>query len=307
MDLTGKVAIVTGSGQGLGLAYARALAEAGAAVVVNDVAEDRAEKAAAEIAEAGGRALAVPVAVGTTEAAQTLVDHAVDTFGRLDAIVTNAGILRDKVLWNMSDDDFDAVIHVHLRGTFTCVREAVKHFRAAGHGGRVVLAGSPAGQRGNFGQTNYAAAKAGIAAMARTWAMECAKAGITVNAVIPNAATAMTETIPFLAPYVQELKQGEPIPSVVRRAASFGGPEDVAGLIVFLASDESAGITGQCIGIGGDRLSLWSHPSEIRSAFLDGGWTAEAIAEAFDSSIGEQLETYGIPLPKIPTTQKKPA
>ncbi|WP_327118051.1 SDR family oxidoreductase [Nocardia sp. NBC_01730] len=307
MDLTGKVAIVTGSGQGLGLAYAKALADVGAAVVVNDVAEDRAEKAAAEIAEAGGRALAVPVAVGTTEAAQTLVGHAVDTFGRLDVIVTNAGILRDKVLWNMSDDDFDAVIHVHLRGTFTCVREAVKHFRAAGHGGRVVLAGSPAGQRGNFGQTNYAAAKAGIAAMARTWAMECAKAGVTVNAVIPNAATAMTETIPFLAPYVEGMKQGEPIPSIVRRAASFGGPEDVAGLIVFLASDESAGITGQCIGIGGDRLSLWSHPSEIRSAFLDGGWTAEAIAEAFDSSIGEQLETYGIPLPKIPTTQKKPA
>ncbi|MEV2221659.1 SDR family NAD(P)-dependent oxidoreductase [Nocardia vinacea] len=305
MDLTGKVAIVTGSGQGLGLAYAKALAAAGAAVVVNDVATDRAEKAAAEIAETGGRALAVPVAVGTTEAAQTLVAAAVDAFGRLDAMVTNAGILRDKVLWNMSDDDFDAVIHVHLRGTFTCVREAVKHFRQAGHGGRVVLAGSPAGQRGNFGQTNYAAAKAGIAAMARTWAMECAKAGVTVNAIIPNAATAMTETIPFLAPYVEGMKNGEPIPSVVRRAASFGTPEDVAGLVVFLASDASAGITGQCIGIGGDRLSLWSHPSEIRSAFLDGGWTADAIAEAFDSSIGEQLETYGIPLPKIPTTAQQ--
>ncbi|MFE9323938.1 SDR family oxidoreductase [Nocardia sp. NPDC052278] len=305
MDLTGKVAIVTGSGQGLGLAYAKALAAAGASVVVNDVAADRAEKAAAEIAETGGRALAVPVAVGTTEAARTLVAAAVDAFGRLDAMVTNAGILRDKVLWNMSDDDFDAVIHVHLRGTFTCVREAVKHFRLAGHGGRVVLAGSPAGQRGNFGQTNYAAAKAGIAAMARTWAMECAKAGVTVNAIIPNAATAMTETIPFLAPYVEGMKNGEPIPSVVRRAASFGTPEDVAGLVVFLASDASADITGQCIGIGGDRLSLWSHPSEIRSAFLDGGWTADAIAEAFDSSIGEQLETYGIPLPKIPTTAQQ--
>ena len=307
MDLSGKVAIVTGSGQGLGLAYAKALADAGAAVVINDVAEDRAEKAAAEIAESGGRAITVPVAVGTTEAAQTLVDQAVDAFGRLDAIITNAGILRDKVLWNMSDDDFDAVIHVHLRGTFTCVREAVKHFRRAGHGGRVVLTGSPAGQRGNFGQTNYAAAKAGIAAMARTWAMECAKAGVTVNAIVPNAATAMTETIPFLAPYVEGMKNGEPIPSVVRRAASFGTPEDVAGLVVFLASDDSAGITGQCIGIGGDRLSLWSHPTEIRSAFLDGGWTADAIADAFDSSVGEQLETYGIPLPKIPTTQKKPA
>ncbi|WP_063044653.1 SDR family NAD(P)-dependent oxidoreductase [Nocardia pseudovaccinii] len=305
MDLTGKVAIVTGSGQGLGLAYAKALAAVGASVVVNDVAADRAEKAAAEITETGGRALAVPVAVGTTEAAQTLVAAAVDAFGRLDAMVTNAGILRDKVLWNMSDDDFDAVIHVHLRGTFTCVREAVRHFRQAGHGGRVVLAGSPAGQRGNFGQTNYAAAKAGIAAMARTWAMECAKAGVAVNAIIPNAATAMTETIPFLAPYVEGMKNGEPIPSVVRRAASFGTPEDVAGLVVFLASDASADITGQCIGIGGDRLSLWSHPSEIRSAFLDGGWTADAIAEAFDSSIGEQLETYGIPLPKIPTTAQQ--
>ncbi|WP_216901063.1 SDR family oxidoreductase [Nocardia alni] len=307
MDLTGNVAIVTGSGQGLGLAYAKALAAAGAAVVVNDVVADNAEKAAADIAEAGGRAIAVPVAVGTADAAQTLVSRAVEEFGRLDTVVTNAGILRDKVLWNMADEDFDAVIHVHLRGTFTCVREAVRHFREAGHGGRVVLAGSPAGQRGNFGQTNYAAAKAGIAAMARTWAMECARAGVTVNAIIPNAATAMTETIPFLAPYVEGLKKGGPFPSVVRRAASFGTPEDVAGLVVFLASPASDGITGQCIGIGGDRLSLWSHPTEISSAFHDGGWSADDIAEAFTSTVGERPETYGIPLPNIPTTQHKSA
>jgi len=302
MELAGKAAIVTGAGQGLGLAYAKALASAGASVIVNDVIAGHAEKAATEIEEAGGRAVAVPLAVGTTAAAQALVREATGRFGRLDAIVSNAGILRDKVLWNMSDEDFDAVIHVHLRGTFTCVREAVKHFRAAGHGGRVILAGSPAGQRGNFGQTNYAAAKAGIAAMARTWAMECARANVTVNAVIPNAATAMTETIPFLAPYAQALRAGEPIPSVVRRAASFGPPEDVAGLIVYLASDAAAGVTGQCIGIGGDRLSLWSHPTEIRSAFRDGGWTADAIAEAFGSSVGEQQETYGISLPQLPTT-----
>jgi NAD(P)-dependent dehydrogenase (short-subunit alcohol dehydrogenase family) len=303
MDLSGKVAVITGSGQGLGLAYARALADAGAAVVVNDIDEANVEKAVAAIQESGGRAVAEAVGVGSTEAAAALVQRAVDEFGRLDVMVTNAGILRDKVLWNMSDDDFDAVIRVHLRGTFTCAREAVKHFRAAGEGGRLILAGSPAGQRGNFGQTNYAAAKAGIAAMARTWAMECAKAKVTVNAVVPNAATAMTETIPFLAPYVEGMRRGEPIPSVVRRAASFGGPEDVAGLVVFLASDASAELTGQCIGIGGDRLSLWSHPTEIRSAFRDGGWDADAIAEAFGSSIGEQLESYGIPLPKIPTTE----
>jgi NAD(P)-dependent dehydrogenase (short-subunit alcohol dehydrogenase family) len=306
MDLSGKVAIITGSGQGLGLAYAKALAAVGAAVVVNDVNAENAEKAAAEILAEGGRATAIPVAVGTTEAAQALVEGATGEFGRLDIIVTNAGILRDRVLWNMSDEDFDAVLHVHLRGTFTCVREAMKYFREAGEGGRVILAGSPAGQRGNFGQTNYAAAKAGIAAMARTWAMECAKAGVTVNAIIPNAATAMTETIPFLAPYAEALKRGEAIPAVVRRAASFGTPEDVAGLVVFLASDAAAGVTGQCIGIGGDRLSLWSHPTEVSSAFLDGGWSADAIADAFASTIGERPQTYGIPLPKIPTTEKTP-
>jgi NAD(P)-dependent dehydrogenase (short-subunit alcohol dehydrogenase family) len=161
----------------------------------------------------------------------------------------------------------------------------------------LILAGSPAGQRGNFGQTNYAAAKAGIAAMARTWAMELARAEVTVNAIVPNAVTAMTASVPFLAPYAEMVERGEPIPSKIRRAISFGTPEDCAGLVVFLASDAASAITGQCIGIGGDRLSLWSHPSEIKSAFNDGGWTADAIADAFSSTVGEVLETYGIAPP----------
>jgi NAD(P)-dependent dehydrogenase (short-subunit alcohol dehydrogenase family) len=303
MDITGKVAVVTGAGQGLGLAYAKALADAGAAVVVNDVQQESADAAVEAITASGGRAVAEVVPVGTTEAAERLVGRALQAFGRLDVMVTNAGVLRDRVLWNMTDEDFDTVVHVHLRGTFTCVREAARHFRTQGEGGRVILAGSPAGQRGNFGQTNYAAAKAGIVAMARTWAMELAKAGVTVNAVIPNAATAMTETIPFLAPYVDLMAQGLPVPSVVRRAASFGTPEDVAGLVVYLASEASADVTGQAIGIGGDRLSLWSHPTEIRSAFLDGGWTADAVAEAFRSTVGESLESYGIPMPVLPELQ----
>jgi NAD(P)-dependent dehydrogenase (short-subunit alcohol dehydrogenase family) len=303
VDLSGKVAVVTGSGQGLGAAYARALAAAGAAVVVNDVNAEAAAATVADITAAGGSAVPEVVGVGTTQAARALVDRAVQTFGRLDVMVTNAGILRDKVLWNLTDDDFDAVVHVHLRGTFTCAREAVRQFREQGQGGRLILAGSPAGQRGNFGQTNYAAAKAGIAAFARTWAMECARAGVTVNAVIPNAATAMTRTIPFLAPYVEAMERGEPIPAVVRRAASFGTADDVAPLVVYLASDAAAGVTGQCIGIGGDRLSLWSHPEEVRSAFRDGGWDADAIADAYPATVGEVPQTFGIPLPKLPTTQ----
>jgi NAD(P)-dependent dehydrogenase (short-subunit alcohol dehydrogenase family) len=301
MNLAGKVAVVTGSGQGLGLAYAKALASAGAAVVINDVNAEAAESAVKEITAAGGRAVAEVVPVGDTEAADALVARAVDAFGRLDVMCTNAGILRDRVLWKMSDDDFDAVVKVHLRGTFTCVRAAAVHMRERGEGGRIIVAGSPAGQRGNFGQTNYAAAKAGIAAMVRTWAMELAKAGIAVNAVVPNAATAMTKTIPVFAPYIEALEtEGTPLPGWMRKSVGFGTAEDVAGLVVFLASDASAGVTGQCIGIGGDKLSLWSHPQEISVAYHDGGWSADAIAAAWSTSVGSTPETYGIPAPVIP-------
>lgn len=299
MDISGKVAVVTGSGQGLGFAYAAALAAAGASVVINDVDEAKVSEAVSRIEAAGGEATGAAVAVGDAEAADALVATAVDAFGRLDAMVTNAGILRDRTLWNMSDEDFDAVVEVHLRGTFTCARAAAVHFREAGEGGRLILAGSPAGQRGNFGQTNYAAAKAGIAAMARTWAMELARAEVTVNAVIPNAVTAMTATVPFLAPYAELVEKGEPIPSEIRRSISFGTPEDCAGLVVYLASDAASGVTGQCIGIGGDRLSLWSHPTEVRSAFQDGGWSADDIASVFPTTVGERLETFGIAPPDL--------
>jgi NAD(P)-dependent dehydrogenase (short-subunit alcohol dehydrogenase family) len=300
MDLSGKVSVITGSGRGLGLAYARALAAHGSAVVVNDVDEAAAKAAAEEIVAAGGRAVAEVGAVGDTETAERLVERAVSEFGRLDVMCTNAGILRDRVLWKMSDEDFDAVIKVHLRGTFTCVRAAVRHMREREGGGRVIVAGSPAGQRGNFGQTNYAAAKAGIAAMVRTWAMECAKAGVTVNAVVPNAATAMTKTIPAFAPYIEALeKDGVPLPDTLRKGVGFGTAEDVAGLVVFLASDAAAGVTGQCVGIGGDKLSLWSHPQEISVAYRDGGWSAEDIALAWPTSVGARPETYGIPAPDL--------
>ena len=300
MILTNKVAVVTGSGRGLGLAYAKALAAAGAAVVVNDVDADAAHAAVKEIDDAGGRAVAEVAAVGTTEAAETLVQRAVDAFGRLDIMVTNAGVLRDRVLWKMTDDDFDTVVQVHLRGTFTCARAAVNRMREQGEGGRIIVAGSPAGQRGNFGQTNYAAAKAGIAAMVRTWAMELAKAGITANAVIPVAATAMTRTIPAFADHVAALEEnGTPLPDALRKGEGFGTPEDVAPLLVFLASDAAADVTGQCIGIGGDKLSLWSHPQEVSVAYADGGWSADAIAAAWPVTVGRTPETVGIPAPRI--------
>jgi len=301
MDLGGKVAVVTGAGRGLGLAYATALARAGASVVVNDADENSAAGAAERITAAGGRAVSVASAVGIGETADALVGAATESFGRLDILVTNAGVLRDRVLWKMTDDDFDTVIGVHLRGTFTCARAAVRHWRSAGSAGRLILVGSPAGQRGNFGQTNYAAAKAGIAAMARTWSLECAKAGITVNAIIPVAATAMTETIPAFAPYVSAWSErGEALPAWLRAGEGFGTPDDAAGLVVFLASDAAEGITGQCVGIGGDRLTLWSHPTEIAAAFRDGGWGADAIADVWPTALAPHEQTSGIPAPGGP-------
>ncbi|MET3984505.1 SDR family NAD(P)-dependent oxidoreductase [Streptomyces sp. PvR034] len=301
MDLQGKVAVVTGSGRGLGLAYAQALAAAGAAVVVNDVDADAVDAAVAAITSRAGMATGVTAAVGDTGAAQRLVDTAVERFGRLDVLVTNAGILRDRVLWKMTDEDFDDVVRVHLRGTFTCARAAAVRMREQGTGGRLVLISSPAGQRGNFGQTNYAAAKAGVVAMARTWAMELGRAGITVNAVVPVAATEMTRTIPAFAPVIEESERtGAPLPDWLRKDEGLGTVEDVAGLITFLASDASDGVTGQAIGIGGDRLALWAHPKEKAVAFADGGWSGDAIAAAWPDGVGAEHETYGIPAPHAP-------
>jgi NAD(P)-dependent dehydrogenase (short-subunit alcohol dehydrogenase family) len=303
LSLTGKVAVVTGGGRGLGLAYARALADAGAAVVVNDADDEAAKEAVETITGSGGVAVAEVGAVGTTEVAERLVRRAVGEFGRLDTLVTNAGILRDRVLWKMTDDDFDSVVAVHLRGTFTCARAAVRHLREQGDGGRIVVIGSPAGQRGNFGQTNYSAAKAAIVGMVRTWALECAKAGITVNAVVPVAATAMTKTIPAFAPYVSALEErGAALPDWLRKGEGFGTPADAAGLVVFLASDAAAGITGQAIGIGGDRLSLWSHPGEVAVAYAESGWSPDTIAATWAISLGRDPQTYGIPAPQVPAS-----
>ncbi|MDT4914672.1 MAG: hypothetical protein QOC66_3800 [Pseudonocardiales bacterium] len=295
--LEGKVAIVTGGGRGLGLAYAEALAAAGAAVIVNDVDADVADTAVDLITRRGGRAVAQAGAVGSAAVAEALVDRAVAEYGRLDILVTNAGILRDTVLWKMTDEDFDAVIDVHLRGTFTCVRAAAVRMREQGEGGRIICVGSPTGQVGNFGQANYAAAKAGIVGMVRTWALELARAQITVNAVVPVAATGMTETAPFLKPYVDTLQAGEPLPAYARRELSFGPPEDVAGLVVFLASADAAEVTGQVVGLGGDRLALWSHPTEVAVVFADGGWDAPAIADVWPKELADHLQSVGQTFP----------
>lgn len=304
--LTGKVAIVTGSGRGLGLAYAAELARQGASVVVNDVDAATAASAVATIEAGGGTAVAVVAPVGSTDTATQLVAAAVENFGRLDILVTNAGVLRDTVVWKMSDDDFDTVINVHLRGTFTTVREAVIHMRENAVPGRIICIGSPTGQRGNFGQTNYAAAKAGIVGMVRTWALELTRAGITANAVIPVAATAMTATVPYFAAAVEADAAGQAMPAFFRHDLGFGTSDDVAGLIAYLASDAAANVTGQAIGVGGDRIQLWSHPEPVVTAFHEGGWTYDSLAESFDEEFGGSLQSVGENFPPLPEDLQRP-
>ena len=292
--LSGQVFVVTGAGRGIGRAIAMALAAAGAAVVVNDVEADTAQAVVAEIRAAGGSAAGAVAAIGDAGAAELCLATALEQFGRMDGLVANAGVLRDAILWKVTDEDFDLVIRTHLRGAVTCGRAAARHFRETGRGGTIILVSSLAGQRGNVGQTAYAAAKAGVAALARTWSMELSRAGVSVNAIVPTALTRMVATIPDLGEAVESAERGEPIPQRLRHELGLGTAEDVAPLAVFLASEQGRQITGQCIGIGGDRLSLWSHPQEIALCHRDGGWTAETIAGAWDEEMSPHRQSVGI-------------
>jgi 3-oxoacyl-[acyl-carrier protein] reductase len=263
-------------------------------VVVNDIDADVAGEVVDEIEGANGRAATCVAPVGPTGTAEQLVSTAVDTFGRLDIMVTNAGLVRDRSLKKMNDDDFDAVIDTHLRGTFTCGRAAAQHFAQQGEGGRLILVGSPAGQYGNFGQTAYSAAKAGIVCLARTWAMELAKDAVTVNAIIPIALTRMVATMPGMAEVVEQVEQGGPVPPELRQRG-IGSVADVASLVVFLASDTAVDISGQAIGLGGDKLALWTHPSEVATVLREGGFDADAIADAWSSDLSEHRQSVGEP------------
>jgi len=278
--LDGKVAIVTGAGRGLGRAHALALASAGAKVVVNDLGASLAGEGndpspaagvVAEIEALGGEALADGENVADFAAAERLVRHAVDGFGRLDILVNNAGILRDRMLANMDEAEWDSVIAVHLKGHFAPTRHAAAYWRERAKAGeevrgRVINTSSPSGLFGNVGQANYGAAKAGIAAFTVIVAQELGRYGVTVNCVAPNARTRMTESA-FELP---------------TDAAGFDplDPANNSPIVVALCADEAQGITGQVFHVFGgavNRLQPWS----AGELFVrDSGWEpAELLAE----------------------------
>src|SRR5216683_850917 len=239
--LDGKVAIITGAGGGIGRAHALAFAKEGAKIVVNDLGGDRAgggkgsemaDKVVDEIKKAGGDAVANYDSVATREGADGLLWSALNKFGKLDIAVNNAGILRDKTILNMSEQDFDLVIEVHLRGTFLVTQSAARVFKLQAKGGRIINTTSLSGLLGNFGQGNYAAAKGGIYSLTRTASMEFQRMGVTVNAIAPVALTRMTQDLQMFKGLT-----GEQI-----------GPQYVAPVAAFLASDLAADITGTIVG-----------------------------------------------------------
>lgn len=273
--LDGKVVVVTGAGGGIGRAEAKLLASEGAKVVVNDVggardgvgADDAAASAVvAEICAAGGEAVANFDSVATAEGAHRIVLAAVTAFGRLDVLVNNAGIVRDKSLMKMTEEMWDSVIAVHLKGTFLCTQAAAKQLMAQGEGGRIVNTTSVSGLLGNFGQANYAAAKAGIYGLTRTAAIELQKHRITVNAIAPIAKTRMTDDLPMF--------QG--IDTLT--------PEHIAPAVLFLASPLCADRTGHVLAVSGSRMYAYK-VVEAKGKFKDGNevWTANEIAENWDA------------------------
>jgi NAD(P)-dependent dehydrogenase (short-subunit alcohol dehydrogenase family) len=274
--LEGKVAIVTGAGGGIGRAHALALAREGARLVVNDLGGDRhgggkgsdaADRVVEEIVAAGGAAVASYDSVATREGADGILWAALSRFGRVDVLVNNAGILRDRTLLNMTQEDLDRVLDVHLRGTFFCMQAVARQLKVQGQGGRIVNTTSLSGMLGNFGQANYAAAKAGIYGLTRVAALELQKLGVTVNAIAPVALTRMTEDL-----------------AVFRGASELDlGPQLIAPIVVFLASDLAAGVTGQVVGVQGGRLFLYRVETTdgAEKDPASGPWTAQEIAEAW--------------------------
>ncbi len=277
--LADKVVIVTGAGNGIGRAHAKLFASEGAAVVVNDVGGARdgsatgepgpADAVVAEIVAAGGKAVASHASVATNEGAQAIVERAITAFGRADVLVNNAGILRDKTFLKMDDAMWDSVIAVHLKGTFLVSQAFAKHAIARGGGGRIVNTTSVSGMLGNFGQANYAAAKAGIYGLTRTMAIELQKHRIMVNALAPIAKTRMTEDLPTF------------------QNVDTMTPEHIAPAALFLASDLSADKTGHVLAVAGARMYAF-RVVESAGKFKEGSdtiWTPQEIAENWSAIV----------------------
>jgi hypothetical protein len=294
--LEGKIAVVTGAGRGIGKGEALALAAAGVKVVVNDLggAGDGSGSDAApasqvvkEIKEKGGEAVANFDSVADPEGAERIIQAAITNFGRIDILINNAGILRDRMVYNMSNEEWDIVQKVHMYGHFYCLRTACKYMRQQ-KWGRIVNTSSSAGLGETFGQANYGAAKEGIVGLTRQTAKDMARYGVTCNAIRPSAGTRLTMN-PELIENWKRAGRGD----LVERLEALN-PEDIAPFIVFLCTDAAANINGRTFAVGGGEISLYSEPVKERTLFKQQGrWTLEELLVVAPNTLGKDLVNPG--------------
>lgn len=290
--LQDKVAVVTGAGRGIGRGVAMLMAQEGAKVVVVDLGvnvdgsgqdQSVAEQVVSEIREAGGTAVASAESVTTMAGGESIIQTAVDNFGKLDIVVTVAGILRDRMIFNMAEEEWDDVIAVHLKGTFTIVKHACILFRQQ-RSGRVITFSSTSGLYGNSGQCNYGAAKDGIAGFTRVVARDMGRYGVTANAISPSAATRMTVSIPDEARELRAARGITGASSTLR-----GGPDDVAPMVTWLASDEAAHVNGQIFHVTEGLVTLLNEPEPVKTIQKDGKWTVDELIRVVPVTLGFEL------------------
>jgi NAD(P)-dependent dehydrogenase (short-subunit alcohol dehydrogenase family) len=287
--LDGRVAIVTGAGRGIGRSVARRLAAEGASVVVNDLGaavdgsgqdSGPAHDVVAEIAEAGGKAVASGADISDHAAAEELIQTAIEQFGRLDVLVNVAGVLRDRMVFNMTEQEWDDVIRVHLKGTFNTTKFASAHWRSLrdeSAQNRIINFTSVSGLHGAPGQPNYAAAKMGIVGLTYSCARSLANYGVTANAISPIANTRMTASIP------DERRRSRPASGDER------SPDNVAPMVAYLASERSGWITGRVIHTGAYEVTLYSNPEPLIRIVGTGPWAADALSEQVERTFGPLL------------------
>jgi NAD(P)-dependent dehydrogenase (short-subunit alcohol dehydrogenase family) len=278
--LDGKVALITGAGRGIGREIALMMAGEGAKVVVNDLgATDRGEGSDADVAadvireirDAGGEAVNNPDSVTSWDGAHRMVQAALDHFGRIDIVVNNAGIARDRMIFKMSEEEWDAVVGVHLKGTFNCIRAAAPHMREQ-KWGRFINFASTSGLIGNTGQANYGAAKMGVVALSKITALDMQKYNVTSNCIAPFAWTRLTAGIPS-----ETEEQKRRIEKLKKMS-----PRDPASLAVFLAGDKAVNISGQVFGVRGKEIYLFSQPRVVRSIHKSDGWNLDDLSEILE-------------------------